>query len=75
MRISAPGPKPTGVGLQDTGTLAQPATRREIKSAQRLWTRYHETAEQRQSERAKRFKPLPSPADVQRWSKRFSITP
>ena len=72
MKVAAPGPKPAGIGLQDSGTLVQHATAREIKSAQRRWTRYHETAEQRQAERSKRFEPLPSPADVQRWVKRFT---
>ena len=75
MKVAAPGPKPAGIGLKDSGTLAQHATAREIKSAQRRWTRYHETAEQRQAERVKRFEPIPNPADVQRWAKRFTITP
>ena len=75
MKVAAPGPKPAGIGLKDSGTLAQHATAREIKSAQRRWTRYHETAEQRQAERVKRFEPIPNPADVQRWAKRFTIAP
>lgn len=74
-QFCAPGPRPAGVASGRVGTVAETmATGHQVADAQRLWKRYHDTADERRQQRAKRptATRLPNPEDVRRWARRFS---